>query len=160
MTDRDRLLLDVMLGRLATYLRMCGYDVEYALDTGEGDRTNEVDLEDDETILEYVAESDRLLLTRDRELASRCEASVLLTEREISDQLEELSAAGFDLTLPETPVRCGVCNGSLSAMSTEPDLPEYVPWERLDEVWRCEDCGQFFWKGSHWDDVRTRLDGI
>jgi len=30
----DRLLLDTMLGKLATYLRMCGYDAAYALDEG------------------------------------------------------------------------------------------------------------------------------
>jgi uncharacterized protein with PIN domain len=29
-----RLLLDAMLGRLTTYLRMCGDDVAYALDEG------------------------------------------------------------------------------------------------------------------------------
>jgi hypothetical protein len=28
----DRLLLDTMLGKLATYLRMCGYDAAHALD--------------------------------------------------------------------------------------------------------------------------------
>ena len=30
----DRLLLDAMLGKLATYLRMCGHDAAYALDRG------------------------------------------------------------------------------------------------------------------------------
>jgi len=35
---RDHLLLDVMLGKLATYLRMCGYDAAYAW-TGTWRRT-------------------------------------------------------------------------------------------------------------------------
>jgi hypothetical protein len=30
----DALLLDVMLGKLATYLRMCGYDAAYAVERG------------------------------------------------------------------------------------------------------------------------------
>jgi uncharacterized protein with PIN domain len=29
-----RLFVDAMLGRLVTYLRMCGYDMAYALDEG------------------------------------------------------------------------------------------------------------------------------
>ena len=32
--ETDRLLLDVMLGKLAVYLRMCGYDAAYAGDLG------------------------------------------------------------------------------------------------------------------------------
>lgn len=32
--ETDRLLLDVMLGKLAVYLRVCGYDTAYALGRG------------------------------------------------------------------------------------------------------------------------------
>lgn len=148
-TDRPRLLLDVMLGKLATYLRMCGYDTAYALDR---------DAEADERVLDIVADEHRLLLTRDRQLATRTDDSVLLTEREVVDQLRELQAAGFTLELDEEPAYCGRCNGRVDAVDDGEGRPEYAPDD--GPVWRCRDCGQHFWKGSHWDDVRERLENL
>ena len=45
----DRLLVDVMCGTLATYLRMCGYDAAYALDldVAENTGTPDADVPDD-----------------------------------------------------------------------------------------------------------------
>ena len=145
------LLLDAMLGRLATYLRMCGYDTAYALDVG---------IETDGEILAYSQRTDRRLLTRDRELAARAADAVLLHSREIDDQLQELAAAGFDLTPSATPEYCGVCNGPLTAVPSDAQTPAYAPDPATEQLWRCEDCGQFFWKGSHWEDVATRLAGV
>ena len=54
--ETDRLLLDVMLGKLAVYIRTCGYDAAYAGDRG---------LEADARIREVAASEGRLLLTRD-----------------------------------------------------------------------------------------------
>ena len=145
------LLLDTMLGRLATYLRMCGYDTAYALDES---------LESDDTLLEYARDTDRTILTRDRELARRYEDSLLLESREITDQLQEVADAGYTLELPETPTRCGVCNGTLTQIPPDTQTPAYAPDPVAVECWQCEDCGQFFWKGSHWDDVAETLASI
>jgi len=92
----DRLVLDVMLGKLATYLRMCGYDTVYALDR---------EVEADDRILAIARAERRTLLTRDRELAGRTDDSVLLTTRAITDQLRELQSAGFRLELSDRPTR-------------------------------------------------------
>ncbi|MDR5672699.1 Mut7-C RNAse domain-containing protein [Halalkaliarchaeum sp. AArc-GB] len=153
--DGRRLLLDAMLGKLATYLRMCGYDTAYALDRG---------IEGDEELRAAASEENRILLTRDRSLADHTAAepngetppgSVLLVEREVTDQLRELRDAGFDLSLSDPPARCGRCNGRLETPASDASRPEYVPDQ--DPVWRCRDCGQWFWKGSHWADVEARL---
>ena len=139
-----------MLGKLATYLRMCGYDAAYALDDG---------VEDDDAVLDLAASESRVLLTRDRQLAGRATESVLLTEREVEAQLRELRANGFSLSLDDEPTYCGRCNGRVVAVEDERDTrPEYAPDD--GPVWRCRDCGQFFWKGSHWEDVKTRLNGL
>jgi uncharacterized protein with PIN domain len=143
--DPDRFLLDVMLGKLATFLRMCGYDTAYALDRG---------IEDDDTTRRLAADEDRTLLTRDEQLAAQAEDSVLLTEREIEDQLRELRDAGVELSLPEKPRRCSVCNGLVERAATD-ETSEHVP--AGTETYRCRDCGQWFWRGSHWDDVRETL---
>ncbi|PSQ18358.1 hypothetical protein BRD02_00865 [Halobacteriales archaeon QS_8_69_73] len=144
----DRLLLDVMLGKLAVYLRMCGYDAADAGDRG---------VEADDRLRRLAAAEDRRLLTRDRALAARTDGAVLLTERDVVDQLAELRAAGFELALEETPARCGRCNGALEAVPPDAPTPDYAPSPATTDCWRC-DCGQVFWKGSHWDRVARALE--
>ncbi|WP_276271342.1 Mut7-C RNAse domain-containing protein [Haloarcula litorea] len=142
--SRPPLLLDTMLGKLATYLRMCGYDAAYAMDRGA---------ESDEDLLALSNTEGRRLVTRDERLARTAEDAVLLTEREVEDQLRELAAAGFPLTLAEEPSRCGTCNAPVERVDRTEPTPDYAPDPAEETVWRCRDCGQHFWRGSHWDDV-------
>jgi len=144
MTERQPLLLGAMLGKLATYLRMCGYDTAYALDRGA---------ETDEVLLALARTEGRRLVTRDRDLARGAGDAVLLTEREVPDQLRELSAAGFPLEIVDEPSHCGTCNAPVERVDRTEPTPEYAPDPGEETVWRCRECGQHFWKGSHWADV-------
>lgn len=143
-----RLLLDAMCGGLRSYLRMCGHDTVYTLDR---------DAESDDATLALAREEGRTLLTRDRTLGERAPEAVVLDAHEVEDQLRELRAAGVTLALEDTPTRCGRCNGRLERADGE--TPAYVPADAAP-VWRCVDCAQHFWKGSHWRDVRERLAGL
>ena len=145
---RDPLLLDAMLGKLATYLRMCGYDAAYALDRG---------VEADDAVLELAVDEARRLVTRDAALAARAPGGVRVRSHDVTDQLRELADAGFGLELADPPSRCSRCNGRLEPVKTNAETPEYTPDPADESVWRCVECGQHFWKGSHWDDVRERL---
>ena len=142
-------LCDVMCGKLAVYLRMCGYDTAYALDR---------DVEADDRVLALAETEGRTLLTRDRQLADHADG-VLLTERNIEGQLRELRDAGLALDVAETPTYCGTCNGPIEAVGPEEPTPEYAPAASETDVWRCRHCGQYFWKGSHWDRVTETLRG-
>ncbi len=142
-----RLLADAMLGTLVTYLRMCGYDTAYALDRG---------LEDDEALGTLAHKEGRVLLTRDVALATATLGAELLESREIRDQLEELATRGYKLAL-DSPTRCGRCNGRLRRLDPDESTPAFAPAADEQPVWICEDCGQPFWKGSHWDDVARTL---
>jgi uncharacterized protein with PIN domain len=144
-------LLDVMLGKLRSYLRMCGHDAVYALDRG---------IEDDDVLLELAREEGRTLLTRDVQLAGRAERSLLLTERAPTKQLRELLSMGVPLDPDERPSRCGRCNAPLEPVPDEAGTPEYAPDPSERSQWRCTDCGQVFWKGSHWDRMRETLAGL
>ncbi|RLM59565.1 hypothetical protein DVK02_02150 [Halobellus sp. Atlit-31R] len=156
----DRFLLDAMLGKLVTYLRMCGYDATYILDEGsKWGREPGNDPTDDE-ILARVEASDRVLLTRDAALADRASEAVLLTTRDVRDQLRELGEAGYELTLEDPPTHCSACNGELRPVAENESLPSYTPDPSETECWRCRSCGQVFWKGSHWEDVRETLGGL
>lgn len=143
-----RFLLDAMVGKLATYLRMCGHDAAYALDRG---------VEGDAELAELAREEDRTLVTRDVDLARHVEDAILVRSREVTGQLDELREAGVDLSLSDPPRRCGSCNGPLERVPGDAPTPEYAPDPVSTAVWRCRDCGQHFWKGSHWEDVRRRL---
>jgi len=167
--DRPRVLLDVMCGTLATYLRMCGYDAAYALDRG---------IEADDRLLALARDEDRLLITRDRELAARADDALLVTGRDVLDQLRDVADAGHPVELADEPRRCGACNGPLVRVggrddgrsgdasdrpgdaadrpSDAPARPDHVP-DAPEPAWRCRDCGQWFWKGSHWDRTAERL---
>jgi uncharacterized protein with PIN domain len=142
-------VVDAMLGKLATYLRMCGYDATY---------TGERGLDSESETLAVAATEDRVVLTRDRALAARAERSVLLTEREVEAQLAELREAGFVLELADEPARCSACNAPLERVDRTEPTPDYAPETHERPVWRCRQCGQHFWKGSHWADVERTLD--
>jgi len=145
--DGPGLLLDAMLGTLATYLRICGFDAAYALDRG---------VEADDALAALARREGRTLITRDRALARRVEGSLLLEARDVEAQVAQLRAAGIDVRLdPDAdPSRCGRCNGRLVRADDDP-RPDYAP--DGGPIWRCRDCDRRFWTGSHWDDVRERL---
>jgi len=143
-----RLLVDVMCGGLVSYLRMCGHDTAYALDR---------DAESDEAVVAWARDEGRTVVTRDEDLAAAAPDVILLGTRDVRDQLAEVRAAALDLTLPEEPTRCSRCNAELEQTGEGDPLPEYVPDEPPSPVWRCPDCDQHYWRGSHWDDVRETL---
>jgi uncharacterized protein with PIN domain len=161
-----RLLTDAMLGTLTTHLRFAGHDTAYTLEEG---------VDADSAVLELADREARRLVTRDRDLAARAPESYLLTEHDVEAQLAELVAQGLDHPVPAEPTRCGSCNGRLERVPEGEPTPDYAPTAVSGDgstgqkvgpddpasggfrVWRCVDCGQHFWKGSHWETMRERL---
>lgn len=141
-------LVDGMCGGILSQLRMCGHDAAFVQDRG---------LEADEVIADAARTEDRILITRDRSLAAAADDAMLLEALDPEDQLVALADAGVALSLPAEPVRCGRCNGSLDRVSEDESTDEYAPDPAEEPVWRCEACGQYFWKGSHWDRVAATL---
>lgn len=144
------ILLDAMVGGIRSVLRMVGYDTAYALERG---------VEDDAAVRNLAEREDRVLLTRDADLAAAAERSVLLRSKDADQQLAELAEAGFELTLTH-PRRCSACNGPVVELSPEAATPEYAPDPEEEKCWRCRDCDRVYWKGSHWDDVAARLKAL
>ena len=138
-----RFVADAMLGRLAKWLRMMGYDVTFFNDA------------DDLVLLRHARAESRLLLTRDRALARRAGAfGVMVHSQRLEEQLRELAARGLiDGPLDET--RCPVCNARLEELSKEDArdrVPPYV-YQTQDEFYVCPQCHRVYWAGTHWQNV-------
>jgi uncharacterized protein with PIN domain len=140
-----------MCGGVLTYLRMSGYDAVFAPD---------LELEADEAIAAEARDRGRTVITRDRNLASLSDDAILLGERDPEAQLEELATAGIEFSLAEPPERCGRCNGPLESVPDSEPTDDYAPNPAEEPVWCCADCGQYFWKGSHWDRVAATLENL
>jgi len=143
--NTQRFIADHMLGSLARWLRMMGYDTVY-------DKTM-----DDNAIAAAARSDGRFVLTRDKELAK--EPGAFMVE---SDELEEqLKAVGqkFGLGFHELSIRCSACNGELADIVKE-DAKPLVPegaYAGNEKFWRCTKCGKVFWRGSHWLGIMERL---
>lgn len=139
-----------MCGGLRAYLRLCGHDAAYAPDH---------DVEADDAIAALARQEDRVVVTRDRDLAGATDG-ILLRERDPVDQLRELAAAGVALEPTDDPERCGRCNGHLDRIPADDATPEYAPDPGDEAIWRCRDCDQCFWKGSHHEQMVETLAAV
>ena len=99
-TVLPRLIADAMLGKLARWLRVLGYDTLYM----QGD---------DHFIAARARAEGRVLLTRDTELAHRKGLSAIYIKSQVlQDQLTQV-VQHLDPPVQDTPSRCMKCNGSL-----------------------------------------------
>lgn len=143
-----RLLADCMLGRLAKWLRLLGYDTAY--DNGASDPE----------LARRARAEGRVLITRDRELANRRGLKTLLIQSEVlEEQMQEVQDA---LGSPPSPAlsRCSVCNVALESLSPEEvaeRVPSYVLRTQV-EFRRCPGCGRIYWPGSHLEGMREQLE--
>ncbi len=149
---RPRFLADAMLGTLARWLRLLGYDCAFG----------GVAAEDADLAAEARAEG-RWLLTRDRELASVGPRTVLVRSEGLEDQLVEVLSR---LELHPDPTldaaRCAECNGELATAErgqVADDVPPYV-LATAERFMRCTACGRVYWPGSHGDRIRRRLERV
>jgi uncharacterized protein with PIN domain len=144
-----KLLCDHMLGSLARWLRFMGYDTAYP-EPGP-----------DRDLIDRVRSETRILLTRDKELASRVSDAVQIRSDNLEEQIREVAAA-LTLRLVDPLSRCSLCNETL--ISTVPEevkdlVPEGVR-SRHDAFWRCPSCGRVYWQGSHWEKMVARLHNL
>lgn len=147
-----RFVLDAHLGRLASHLRLLGFDTLYANDAG------------DEELADLSTAEGRILLTRDRGLLKRGQVTrgYYLRSTNSREQLREV-AQRFDLAAAARPfTRCLACNGDLRpvpAADVRHLLPEHAR-QTYDEFGRCAACGRLYWQGSHYARMRGLVDEI
>jgi hypothetical protein len=136
-----------MLGTLAKWLRILGYDALFDPDIV------------DHQLVRLARAEDRLILTRDRELARRRGVRVLLIAGEhLDDQIQQV-LADLDLEPDRSFSRCPVCNEPLLVIDRETArsrVPAYVA--RTQDTFRsCPVCLRVYWRGTHWQRINEQL---
>jgi uncharacterized protein with PIN domain len=145
--DDPRFVADVMLGRLARWLRALGYDTLYFRDAP------------DRRLLAVALSEGRRLLTRDAALARRAREAGFLVHAEVLDaQIREVTTA-CGPAARRVLSRCLECNGLLAASPPEAvrdRVPPYTFATRR-EFWTCLGCRRVFWAGTHVAGIQRRL---
>lgn len=148
-TTTPRFFCDAMLGRLARWLRLLGYDAAY-----EGEI-------DDWQMLRICAQQQRLLLTRDAGVMQRWQIgrglvqAVQVEHDKVQQQLAEVTSR-LGLTTGAEP-RCAECNLVLEILPRDEAralVPPYV-FETQNDFRRCPGCRRVYWKATHWEKIES-----
>lgn len=149
---QTKFVLDVHLGKLATYLRLLGFDALYRNDY------------EDKELAQISSQQQRILLTQDRGLLKRSIVThgYIVRSHEPEQQVKEVLER-FHLHDAVAPLeRCPRCNGELIAVDKAEIGDRILPLTRLhyDEFARCQSCGQIYWKGAHYDRIQQLIDRV
>jgi uncharacterized protein with PIN domain len=147
-----RFVADGMLGKLSRWLRIMGHDVEYS------NSMNDVEL------LTTAKAEGRILLTRDfglyqHAVAKGVDAFYVAGQTE-EERLAELAwRFSIKLQVDMSKSRCPKCNKSVKPVPKEKvaGAVEKSTFEHYSEFWECPKCGQIYWQGAHWVNIRGIL---
>ena len=136
-----RFIADVMLGRLARWLRLLGFDTLYYHDIS------------DAQLIRIAKEQGRVILTRDVSLVKikGIRDYLLIKTNDSFQQLLDVIRT-LDLKVFHLLSRCVSCNGQLSRLPDKTDIKDAVPdfvFLNFHSFLKCRDCGKIYWEGTH-----------
>ena len=139
---------DSMLGKLARYLRIMGYDTVYQSSYGN------------QRLSELVMEG-RVLLTRDRAIAKLYSNAVFIDSDLVRDQLKAVDrAVRLSRDHGKWFSRCLICNSPLSKAEgkvAREHVPDFVFSNYGERIFFCPSCERFYWPGTHRERMVERL---
>jgi uncharacterized protein with PIN domain len=147
MSSTVRFVADSMLGTLAKWLRILGYDTTYYRHI------------QDRELVRVARAEDRVLLTRDSDLAARKGLRVVLIKSQaMEEQLAQVTGT-FALRMDSAFSRCPVCNTVLD------DVPRHEAWGQVPpyvfqtqtKFRLCPECNRFYWRGTHWQRMTQKI---
>jgi uncharacterized protein with PIN domain len=133
-------IVDGMLGKLAKWLKILGFDALFLAD-------------DDDRILAAARREGRTILSRDREFiqSAKGHPALLIESTRWPDQIRQV-LTWFDLFGEVRPfTRCLECNVLFESLSREAAaqmIPPHV-FEKSAAFSLCPRCGRAFWPGTH-----------
>ena len=143
-----KFIADIMVGKLARYIRMAGYDVVYINDI------------EDDALLKIAKKESRIILTRDSLMLQRKDCknkiikSILIEDDNLLSQLEQVRKE-LGLELKPNLIRCLDCNSILEEVkkaNVKEKVPPYV-FKTQESFLYCPDCRKYYWRGTHYDNI-------
>jgi len=144
---------DCMLGKLARWLRILGFDTLYFHNI------------DDHDLLRRAVAEGRLLLTRDRRLASSTGTDIVLLvhSEKLAEQLGQvIEDLGLHLSRDLLFSRCIECSGPIQPLPAEEArgrVPDYVETTQ-SSFSTCPNCSKIYWNTTHVSAMRDRLEAM
>ncbi len=150
--ESRRFVADVMLGRLAKWLRIAGFDVLYS------NRFSDDDL------VAVSRHERRILLSRDTRLLVRKAVSrfIYLESSNVQEQIRQVFRLTGTQTLPNILTRCLVCNEPLADVphdSVRSSVPPFV-FATQAHFKSCPRCRKVYWAGTHRQAVLRTLQSL
>jgi len=144
---------DVMLGSLARWLRVCGYDVFYDASI------------DRSSLLRVAREEERIILTRSQNYKELSDIPpyLIIKGDDLDSQLIQVKKAfsSFD-PFANTFNRCVECNSLLVEVDKQA-VKDEIPTKSYGlsgKFYRCPTCKKLFWPGTHVRRMIEHLDKI
>jgi uncharacterized protein len=150
MNKEIQFIADVHLGKLARLLRMAGLDTTY---------------QNNYTITELASlakEQGRVLLSRNELLTRQLSPlSLYINAENAAQQLADVLTQ-FEITNFQPFTRCIRCNGRLVPIDKNMVIDQLEPNTRqyFNEFWQCQNCKHIYWKGSHYDRMKKRMQAL
>jgi len=142
-------VVDCMLGKLAKWLKILGFDVLFFPKA------------EDDDLLSIARREERTLLSRDRALLARAKGlTKLLIESEVwEDQLRQVLDRFKLRDLARPYSRCVECNAALKPLTKSQAAPLVTPFvlEHAESFAVCPACGRVYWPGTHFNDMEAKL---
>ena len=144
-----RFLVDRMLGRLAKWLRILGYDSAYFPQLSP------------QGLMREGRRQGRIIVTRDTRFLRQKNTPpfVFIRDDRFRDQLRQMVAACQLDLLSHLLTRCSDCNCLLERISKEQvqdRVPEYV-WQTQATFFRCPQCHRIYWGATHKERIIDEL---
>lgn len=145
-----KFIADIMVGKLAKYLRMAGCDVLYMNDAS------------DDKIIKIAGETGRIVLTRDSLMLTRKEFKngtlkyLHIKDEKLKNQLGQIKSE-LHLSLKPDLVRCIECNRILIKVGKEEIknmVPPYV-YKTQENFLYCKNCDKYYWRGTHYQNIKN-----
>ena len=149
-----KFLCDRMLGTLAKWLRIYGFDTFYA--------TDEMD---DNELINISKNEDRILISRDRNLIQISRRENLKTmEIKTTDINEQINSILKEIKIDKSNIlsRCILCNSEISEIKKD-KIKKKVPkrvFESNEKFWFCSKCNKIYWKGTHYENMIKKINDL
>jgi uncharacterized protein with PIN domain len=146
-----KLLCDQMLGSLAKWLRILGFDTFFA--------NSEIS---DKELLNIAIKENRIVISRDKELIKMGEKkNIKVIEIKYTNLDEQIFQVLNILKIKKESFfsRCTLCNHTLKTIEkieVEDKVPKNV-FDNNNKFWFCEKCNKFYWMGSHFEKINEKI---